>query len=67
MKNTKSLGISKYKGINIRDTRKEGRRNVRCIGFEEDESGGIYAHWQYIMAKTGKPSGKSTSFLVLLN
>jgi hypothetical protein len=40
----------------------EGKRIARCMGFIKDENGQIYAHYQYILRATFKPSGKSTSF-----
>lgn len=41
-------------------------RIVRCIGFEKDSLGKIYAHWQYVLKSTLKPSGKSSSFITEL-
>ena len=46
--------------------RKEGRRTVKLISFEQDKEGNKYAHWQYILAATGKAGNKSTSFLTLI-
>lgn len=43
--------------------RHEDKRLVRLIGFESDEKGVKYAHWQYISKRTYKPTGKSLSFL----
>ena len=47
--------------------RTEGKRLVRLTGFVTDEQGNKYASWQYILRKTFKPSGKSTSFCTKIN
>lgn len=57
-----SIEISVAGGYTLRDIRNEGKRLVRLIGFGKDRSGDIYGHWQFILRRTGKPSGKSTSF-----
>ena len=61
-----SINIQKHNDISLGTIRKEGRRNVMCKGFHKSKDPNdknVYAHWQFVLARTMKPYGKSTSFI----
>lgn len=62
-----SMNLTEYKNIHVGSIRSEqqGKRTrwVKCKGICKGDDGNMYAHWQYVLASTFKPSGKSSSFL----
>jgi len=58
--NLKQYGSVKVGGI-TEEYQGSRRRYVMCKGIWI-ENGIYYAHWQFVLAKTMKPYGKSTSF-----
>jgi len=65
-----TTNLTEYKSIHVGSIRLEQqgkrRRWVKCKGIHKGEDGNFYAHWQYVLSTTFKPSGKSTSFLAII-
>lgn len=58
------MAIKEHNGYKIGHIREEGKRFVMLKGFSIDSNNMIWGHWQFILKKTLRPSGKSTSFLL---
>lgn len=55
---------TEHNGYKIGRIREEGKRLVMLKGFSIDANNMIWGHWQFILKKTLRPSGKSTSFFL---
>lgn len=63
--NLKEYGKIKIGAVRQEQTGKR-TRHVKCKGIYLGIDNNYYAHWQYLLAKTMKPGGKSTSFLTII-
>lgn len=60
--------LTEYKSVTVGQLKieQQGKRErfVRCKGIHIGKDGKYYAHWQYVLKSTLRPSGKqATSFL----